>query len=270
MWIAFLLVLTVGASTVRAEYAEVGGLKIYHEVHGEGRPVVFLHGGGWGNIEDWKAQIPKLARHYRVIAVEQMGHGRTADDPSRDLSYESMAEDTAALLAKLGVHSADFIGSSDGGQIALRLAITHPKLVRKVVASGVALGVSALPSDLQEWIETMKADEVPPEELEAYKRLAPEPEHWPAFFERVRRIWLQPAWGFTEAELRQITSPTLIVSGDQDYVPIEHSVALVRLIPSAQLCVLPGTGHDTFETRADWLDPIVLAFLEAPMPDPDE
>lgn len=267
MWIAFLLVLTMGASAAHADYAEVRGLKIYYEVHGEGRPVVLLHGGGWENIENWKAQIPDLARHYKVIAIELMGHGRTADDISRDLSYESMAEDTAALLAKLGVNSADFIGLSDGGQLALRLAFTHPRLVRKVVVSGVALGPSALPSELQNWIKTMKADEVPPEGQEAYKRLAPEPEHWPVFFERVRRMWLQPAWGITEADLRQITAPTLIVSGDHDYIPLEHSVALVRLIAGAQLCILPGTDHYTFENRPGWLNPIVLDFLDAPMPD---
>lgn len=243
---------------------------MYYEVHGEGRPVVLLHGGGWGNIEDWKALIPELARAHRVIAIEQMGHGRTADDPLRDLSYESMAEDTAALLAKLGVETADFVGLSDGGQLALRLAFTHPKLVRKVVASGVALGPSALPAELQKWIETAKADEMPSEGREAYKRLAPQPEHWPALFERVRQMWLRPALGVTEAELRRITAPTLIVSGDEDYVPLEHSVMLMRMIPAAQLCVLPATGHETFKERAVWLNPIVLAFLEAPMPEAKE
>ena len=78
------------ATTAHAEYAEVRGLRMYYEVHGEGRPVVLLHGGGWGNIEDWKALIPELARAHRVIAIEQMGHGRTADDPLRDLLTEAV------------------------------------------------------------------------------------------------------------------------------------------------------------------------------------
>lgn len=215
-----------------------------------------------------RLRSPSLARTHKVIAIEQMGHGRTADDPSRDLSYENMAEDTAALLAMLGVESADFVGWSDGGQLALRLAFTHPTLVRKVVVSGVMLGPSACSAEFREWVETVKADDVPLEGREAYRRLAPEPEHWPAFFERTRRMWLRPTLGVTEAELRRIVAPTLIITGDHDLAPVDHSVALVRLIPAAQLCVLPGTDHFTFQTRADWLNRIVLAFLEAPMPDP--
>lgn len=261
-----LLVLAMAATAAHAEYAEVRGLKMYYEVHGGGRPVVLLHGGGWGNIENWSAQIPELARRYKVIAIEQMGHGRTADDPSRDLSYEGMAEDTTALLAKLGVARADFIGWSDGGQLALRLAFTHPELVRKVVASGVALGPSAYPAELREWVATVKADDVL-EGRESYERLAPQPEHWPRFFERVRRMWLRPTLGVTEADLRRITAPTLIIAGDQDLAPVEHSVALMRWIPGAQLCVLPGTDHYTFKSRASWLNPILLGFLETAMPD---
>src|ERR1700691_4797904 len=124
------------------EYVEVHGVKMYYEIHGEGRPVVLLHGGTATIQTSFAGQIPVLARNHRVVAIEQMGHGHTGDVAGRELSYEAMTEDTAALLVQLGIQNADVVGWSDGGQLALRLAFTHPELVRRVVASGVGLGAT--------------------------------------------------------------------------------------------------------------------------------
>lgn len=118
--------------SVLAEFAAVNGVKMYYEIHGQGRPVVLLHSGMHGIQSSFAKQIAVLARGHKVIAIEQMAHGHTAAVPGRPLSYELMAQDTAALLLKLGVTNADLIGWSDGGQ-----------LVRRVVASGVGLGASA-------------------------------------------------------------------------------------------------------------------------------
>src|ERR1017187_6972238 len=84
-----------------AEYVEVHGIKMYYEIHGEGRPVVLLHGGTSTIQSSFAEQLPVLARNHRVIAIEQMGHGHTADMAGRELSYEGMTEDTAALLVHL-------------------------------------------------------------------------------------------------------------------------------------------------------------------------
>ena len=135
VWLGLLLPLSAFG-----EYAEIHGIKMYYEVHGEGRPVVLLHGGTSTIQTSFAEQISVLSRNHRVIAIEQMGHGHTGDVAGRELSYEGMAEDTAALLVHLGIQSADVVGWSDGGQLALRLAFTHPELVRRIVASGVGLG----------------------------------------------------------------------------------------------------------------------------------
>src|ERR1041385_1061056 len=116
------------AEAAKGNYATVNGLKMYYEVHGAGgTPLVLLH-GGLCTIESCLASIiPALAKDRRVIAIEQQAHGRTADI-DRPLSYEQMAEDTAALLREIGVQKADIFGYSMGGAIALRLGMKHPAL----------------------------------------------------------------------------------------------------------------------------------------------
>ncbi len=128
--------------TAHAEFAAVDGLKMYYAIPGQGRSIVLLHGGMHGIQSSSAKQIALPARNHKVIAIEQMGYGRTADVLGRVLSYESMAEDTAALLLKLGIANVDLIGWSDGGQLALGLAFSHPELVCRIVASGVGLGAS--------------------------------------------------------------------------------------------------------------------------------
>src|SRR6266404_415428 len=114
-------------------YAPVNGLKMYYEVHGSGDPVVLLHGSFMTITNNWPQWIGELSKTRKVIAVEMQGHGRTADI-KRDFSYENLADDVAALLDHLKIPSADLIGYSMGGGVAMQCAIRHPEKVRKVVS----------------------------------------------------------------------------------------------------------------------------------------
>ncbi len=242
------------------DYAEVHGLRMYYEVHGEGRPVVLLHGGMTTIQFSFAAQIPVLARTHRVIAIEQMGHGHTGDVSGRAMSYEGMTEDTAAFLAQQGIRNADLIGFSDGGQIALRLACTHPELVRRVIASGVGLGPTT--AERQKAMQNLSIDRLPKAFREEYARVSPDgAEHWPVFFEKVRTMWSKP-WGISLDELATIKAPTLLVFGDHDFTGLEEAAQIFHKIPGAQICILPGTGHGTFLERPEWLNPILLDFLD--------
>ncbi|HEY6476352.1 MAG TPA: alpha/beta hydrolase [Polyangia bacterium] len=120
------------APTDRAAYASVNGLRLYYEEHGSGPPLVLLHGGGSTVQTSFGAIIPELARTHHVIAPEQQAHGHSGDR-DRPLSFEQMTDDTAALLAQLGVVQADVLGFSNGGVVALQLAIRHRRLVRRLV-----------------------------------------------------------------------------------------------------------------------------------------
>jgi pimeloyl-ACP methyl ester carboxylesterase len=243
------------------EYAEIHGIKMYYEIRGEGQPVVLLHGGTSTIETSFSEQIPVLARNHRVIAIEQMGHGHTGDVGGRELSYEGMAEDTAALLVHLGIQNADIVGWSDGGQLALRLAFTHPELVRRVIASGVGLG--AVNPQMQQAMRALSADTWPAHVREEYARVSPDgAAHWPVFFDKVRTMWAKPTWGISEPELGRIKATVLIVAGDRDFTRVEETTRIFRMIPGARLAILPATDHYTFQKRAGWLNPIILDFLD--------
>jgi pimeloyl-ACP methyl ester carboxylesterase len=129
-----------------------------------------------------------------VIGIKQMGHGHTGDVAGRELSYEGITEDTAAMLVHLGIENADAIGWSDGGQLALGLAFTHPELVRRVVASGVGLGADT--SQMQHAMQALSPERWPAPVREEYARVSPDgAQHWPVFFDKVRTMWAKPSWG---------------------------------------------------------------------------
>src|SRR3984885_7153099 len=133
-----MLVPTIMPTVVSAQqkpttgYAPVNGVKMYYEIHGNGEPVVLLHGGFMTITNNWTGWIDELAKARKVIAAEMQGHGRTADIP-RDITSENLADDVAALLEQLKIPRADLIGYSMGGAMAMQCAIRHPDKVRKVV-----------------------------------------------------------------------------------------------------------------------------------------
>src|SRR6267143_1575487 len=111
-----------------AGYADVNGIKLYHEIYGEGEPLVLLH-GGLMTIDEMSTPLETFAKTHKVIAVELQGHGRTADT-DRPLSFETMGDDIAALLNELNISQADVVGLSLGAAVGLRVAIQHPEKVR--------------------------------------------------------------------------------------------------------------------------------------------
>ena len=118
-------------------YASVNGLNMYYEVHGAGEPLVLLHGALSAIGTSFGEMLPSFASTRKVIAVEQQGHGHTADI-DRPLSVHNMAEDTVALLGLLGLKNVDIFGYSMGAGIALEIALHHPYIVRKLVLASLA------------------------------------------------------------------------------------------------------------------------------------
>src|SRR5262245_38423324 len=129
----FLSCVAFGQQKPITGYAPVNGLKMYYEIHGSGEPVVLLHGAFMAIPGDWSAFVSELSKTRKVIAVEMQGHGRTADI-NRDLTYENLSDDVAGLLDYLKIPSADIVGYSLGGGVAIQCAIRHPEKVRKVVS----------------------------------------------------------------------------------------------------------------------------------------
>lgn len=116
---------------VSSGYADVNGIRLYHETYGAGEPLVLLH-GGLMTIPEMAPLVQALADGRRVVAVELQGHGRTADT-DRPLRLETMGDDVAALIERLGLGRADVVGYSLGGDVALRTAIPHSDRMRRLV-----------------------------------------------------------------------------------------------------------------------------------------
>jgi pimeloyl-ACP methyl ester carboxylesterase len=250
-------------------YAPVDGLSMYYEVHGSAHadrpPLVLIHGGGDTIQTSFGKLIPELSRDRQVIAFEQQGFGHTADIPDRPFSFERSADNTAGLLEYLHVEEADIFGFSNGGTIALQLAIRHPRAVRKlIVASGFFNHDGADPA-FWAGFEHAQLGQMPKELSDAYLAAAPHPENLQLFFDKC----VQRMRGFKDISadtMRGIRSPALVIVGDADVMRPEQAVEEYRLIPHSRLAVLPGTAHMEVTSRPAWLVPMVNEFLDVPLP----
>ncbi|WP_229391569.1 alpha/beta hydrolase [Methanosarcina sp. DH2] len=260
----------------RSGYASVNGLRMYYEIHGTGRPLVLLHGSLTTIDTSFGKFLPSLSEKGQVIAMEQQGHGRTADI-DRLLTYEQMAEDAIELLRQLKIEKADFFGYSMGAAIALQIAIKHPDIVRKLVVASLAYTNEGLYPGILEGEEKMKPEDLDGSEWQkAYARIAPNPEHWHVLIAKEQQL-TREFKGWTPDDIQAIKAPTLVIIGDSDIVRPEHVIEIFRLLgggvagdlvglPRSQLAVLPGTTHVTLVDRSDWLLSMITDFLDAPMP----
>lgn len=228
------------AAEATSGYAQIGPLRMYYEVRGEGPALLVLHGGGSTIDTTYGAILPDLARTRTVIAPEQQGHGHTAD-VDRPLSFRQMADDTAALIEKLGYRQVDVVGFSNGGSVAMELAIRHPEHVRRLVIGSVYYRRDGLRPELLRSFRTADAASMPEVYRRAYLAVAPNPADLPKLTPKLMGNLLSFE-GWTDAELASIKAPTMILQANNDVAPLEHIAALARIIPGAQVVVLPG-GH---------------------------
>ena len=259
-------------------HAPVNELSMYYEVHGEGPPLVLLH-GAYMTADMMAPLATGLAQYRQVIVPEAQAHARTAD-VDRPLSYEQMGDDVADLIRHLGFEQADVVGYSMGGGAALQLAIRHPELVRRLVIASAGFRYDAMPPEALAMFPSITPEMFAgsPRETE-YQRLAPNPEDFPKLVEKLKTLHTT-GFAWPDEDIRGITAPTLIVLGDSDGVRLEHAVELFKLrgggvmgdlsgLPESQLAVLPGTTHfvppgSGVLDRADWLRAMIPPFLDPP------
>ncbi|MEW6717216.1 MAG: alpha/beta hydrolase [Chloroflexota bacterium] len=252
----------------------IEGINIYYEVHGQGQPLLLIHGLG-SSCRDWEFQVGRFSPHYKVVTFDVRGHGKT-DKPPGPYSLPQFARDTAALIGALQLAPAHVVGISMGGMIGFQLAVDSPQLIRSLVV------VNATPEFRpQRWVERIAIQQrlliirlLGMRKMAGVlsKRLFPKPEQ-----EELRRVLIE-RWsendkrayldsmkaliGWSVADrIHQIEIPTLIVTGDNDYAPVSVKERYLARMPNAELVVIPDSTHATPVDQPERFNQEVIQFL---------
>jgi pimeloyl-ACP methyl ester carboxylesterase len=239
-------------------YTDIGGHRTWFaDSGGSGEPVLLLHGG----LSDSELLLdplePALTHRFRVVAFDRRGHGRTADTDA-PFHYEDMATETIAALERLIGGPAHLVGWSDGGNVALLVALRRPDLVRSLVLIGSNYHFdSAVPAE--------PTGSGPPSFIpERYGGRSPDgANHFAAVFQKSRALWAaEPT--LTPDDLRRISVPALVLVGDDDLMTLAHTASLYESLPQGQLAVVPGTSHGVVIEKPELVMRLIGDFLSAP------
>ncbi len=239
---------------------EINGVSTWYAAHGSGDPLVYLH-GGWSDASELAPVLDAYVQHFRVLTPERRGHGHTPDTPG-PYDFELTAADTVAFLETVVGGPADLVGYSDGATTALHVALRRPDLVRRLVLiSGQYHADGLLPGLFADDREAAVAEMVASPLAARHAAVSPDgPGHFPVVAAKVLEMArTQPQ--LDAAELAGVQARTLVVSGDDDAVALEHTVALYRGVPDAELAVVPGTSHVLVLEKPELVARLVLDFL---------
>lgn len=254
-------------------YAEVHDIRLYYDEEGQGEPLLLLH-GALGAIDPavrggWSALRPALAAHSRTVSLEHRGHGRT-NNPAGRLAYDQIAADVARFIERLDLAPAHVAGVSDGAVIALTLGMTRPELIRTLVLVGANYYNDDQVTAANALFDAAVLEREHPEFAAELARRH-DPHHHPGYWRELvgqlqANIAVTPA--YTEADLRRIPAPTLLIAGEADpWGNLDQTLALRRNLPHAEMLILNRVGTDSLanhvvqHTRADIVGPVVLDFL---------
>ena len=261
-------------------YAEVNGIKLYHEVYGSGEPLVLIHGGltTIGEMQKW---IQSLAKTRQVIAVEMQGHGHTADT-DRPMKIETMGDDIAALLDHLKIPKADLVGHSFGGASAIRAAIQHPDKVRRLVVISSPHTRSAWYPETQKGMSQVSAamaQSVMQTPTGKLSQQWPEPQRFPQFLDKFGKMMGEDYdWS---TDIAKLPMPVLLVFADNDSISPKHIAEFFALLggglkepgwqntqlSKSRLAIVPGYSHYNFITSPE-VPMIIDKFLADPLTNP--
>jgi len=254
------------------QYVEANGLRIYYEEYGQsqGKSLLLIHGGALTG-ESWQPYLSAFAEHYRVIAPDTRGHGRT-HNPTGSMSFELLADDVVALAQALDLQKPLIYGYSDGGQVALEIGMRYPDLPQALVVGGAHL---ELTEGSQRWVRSILGDaESPDVDFDKFESENPQfaamlqhehgPEGWKTLLKQIKPMW-NAHLDYTPYDFARVIAPTLVLVGDRDeFVPVEDAVAMYRLLPDAECTVVPGADHTDVifsSAKIAALQPLIVDFL---------
>lgn len=265
--VGILLVALLGSALARADTAKVNGIDLYYEDVGWGKPLIMLH-GGFGDSDMWDPHSLMLRFQYRVIKIDSRGHGRSTDG-SGPITYQLMASDVLALMDKLRISDAHFVGWSDGAVIAADIAANQPHRVDQLILFGAAFGGNVYNPVFQTLLnsENLFKDFIDLTYRAAYEAKNPKPQ-WKVFQDKMYDLWTTPCYlvSMNPANclepLGSINSPTLVVVGENEIISFAHTQDVVNAIPGAKLKVVPLAGHYLPEFQPLKATYIIKGFLD--------
>jgi len=242
---------TYGNNDSTGHYALVNGIRIYYEIYGEGQPLLLLH-GNTSSIQSFSLQIPELSKHYKVIAADTRGQGKSSED-GKTYTYDLFAQDMNALLNYLALDSVNIIGWSDGGNTGLIMAMKYPRKVRRLVTMGAVLFIDHTVVD--NWVFKVLNKQL--------KEEAADSSSWSK--NRIRLINLlltEPKHQFEE--LQVINCPVLVMAGEKDIVKEGHTKGIAANIKKGSLLIVPKEKHEYPSDKPNEFNKTVLEFLQQP------
>lgn len=245
----FQIAKTYGNNDSTGKYARVNGISIYYETYGAGEPLLLLHGNSC-SISLFEKQIPELARHYKVIAVDTRGQGKSAED-GKTYTYDLFADDMNALLDHLKLDSVNVLGWSDGGNTGLIMAMKYPGKVKKLVTMGANVFIDQTVVN-KSIFKILKKEKKEINEDTVY-----------ATRNRQRLIELlltEPRHSFEELKL--IKCPVLVVAGEKDVIKEGHTKAIAANIPKSTLMIVTKATHYLPSENPGLFNKAVIDFLE--------
>ncbi len=225
----------------KGKYIDLGDARIYTEEYGKGEPLVLLHGNN-GSIADFYRQIPVFAKHFRVIAIDTRGQGRSTDLSTRAYSYDGFATDLCKVLTVMELKKVNIVGWSDGGNTALSFNLAHPELVNNIVTIGANLYPSGVSDSLLVSFRNQLESQNPPKNPRLISLMLEQP-------------------NITTKRLQEIANPVLVIAGSDDVIKPEHTRLIAANIGKSQLQIIPNATHYVPFEKPDDLNKLILDFL---------
>jgi pimeloyl-ACP methyl ester carboxylesterase len=258
--ILLIAIMFIGSSSIGQQikpsssgYAPVNGIKVYYEVYGEGKPIVLLHGAFYTIEMNWAQLIPELSKTRKVIAIEMQGHGHTPFS-ERKMDFPTLASDVEGVMNYLKVDSADVAGYSMGGSVAYQLTIQSPKRVKKLVIISSTYKNSGWRPEVTNAFKNFKPEFFNNSPLNAaYDAVAPDKTKWTKFLEQML-VFVGTSFDMGDSNIAKITSPVLLISGDNDGLDKIELIKTYQLLggavsadmgpmPKSHLAIVPSQGH---------------------------
>jgi pimeloyl-ACP methyl ester carboxylesterase len=251
-----------GNNPQAGHYFNVGDAKLYYEIYGKGKPLVMLHGGVYGYIDEFEYFIPKLAEHYQVICIATRGHGKS-EIGSEPFTYRQRAEDAFKVIRSITKDSVVVLGFSDGAFSGLKLAALHPEVVNKLITIGA--GDFPLASSIGRKLNYTVKSLMKSDSAFFVSRIAlmPEPKRWGECLSKLNKLYDDD---FISTEtFEKIKCPSLIMAGDRDdYNSTEAIVKCAKSIRGSQLSIIPGCHHVVFYCNFPAVWESIRPFLNLP------